>query len=415
MSVWLLRPLLPSRSARVCCALLTAATLTACSGGDGSTTGSGGDAAESSPGDVLTVGQLGSVLLDVSDLPSGYQIDASPDEDDDDQDFGTSECARKLEELAGTEDESPPTAEVSRTFDTGEDGLSGLEQSVESYEDEDALESSIEEFRRIVGDCGQLTFSANGVPATLTVEEAAVPEHGDDTLGFRMKGQISAFPFELVFGVNRLGHNVHTVMVGGLGEADMAALTQAMDTGFERLEKAHEVDPNAPLADPQPAEPEPTSTLRSGGPGAYRGTTESGLTVELDLPATEVTDSLAGRVRAYLDSVGGEFADTQLVQVRVNNTSSEEIFVGGVTVVTIDGQQQDLESMIIVLNETSDLNPDAYSETGVDLNDELSSGQLSSLKPGAKGSQLFGLTTPAEKIKDVYVNVDGEDVQLGLT
>lgn len=403
----------PGRGRRAGLALLCAVLLAGCGSSDSSDgTSGGGDS--SSPGDLLTAGQLYTVLLNVDELPAGYVIDPSPDEDDgEDQDFGTSDCARKLEELTGTEDETPAAAEVTRTFNTGEDGLAGLEQSVESYDDEDALNDSIDEFRDIVANCGQLTFSADGVPATLTVSEANVPEHGDDTLGFRMKGQISAFPFELVFGVNRLGHNIHMVMAGGLGEADMTALTQAMDTGFAKLEKAHETDPNAPAATPAPAEPDPTSTLRTGGPGTYTRQSESGVLIELDLPATD-TSPLNGQVLDYLNQVGGEYADVQLVDVRVDNGSTDSTFIGTVTVVTNDGEQIELDSLVMLLNETNDSDPDAYSATGSDLNTELSNQQIDDLKPGAKGTQTFALRVPADSIKDVYVNVDFDDIQLGL-
>jgi hypothetical protein len=401
------------RRGRGAAAVLLAVTLTAYGGSGGSSNGSGGGQ-ESSPGDVLTAGQLSTVLLSPADLPDGYVLDSSPDEDDDDTDFGTSECATELEDFAKTEDgDNNLAAEVERTFGTGKDSVSSLEQSVSSNKDEDALNDALDKLESIIDDCGQLTFSAEGQPATLKVSKLDVPEHGDDTLGISMKGQISAFPFELAFGINRLGHNVHTVFVGGLGAADLLALRAAMDVGFAKLEKAHTVAKDAPVTSAAPAAA-PSSTLRTGGPGAYSGTSEDGVAIELALPAP-TSAPLAGEVAAYLRSVGGAYADVTLVQVALTNNSSEEAYLGGVTVVGKDGTQIELVSLVEVLNETNDSSPDAYSATGGDLNSKVSDAQISNLKPRAKGSQLYALrgVKPADVV-DVYVDAGGADVQLGL-
>jgi hypothetical protein len=92
------------RRGRGVAAVLLAVALTACGGSGGSSNGSGGGGEESSPRDVLTAGQLSTVLLSPADLPAGYVLDSSPDEGDDDPDFGTSECATQLEKLATTDD-----------------------------------------------------------------------------------------------------------------------------------------------------------------------------------------------------------------------------------------------------------------------------------------------------------------------
>lgn len=362
---------------------------------------------------MLTAGQLSTVLLNPADLPDGYALDSSSEEDDSGADFGTSECANELESLTRTEDgESNLAAEVERSFNTGEDSLSGLQQSVSSSEDEDALDDGLDEFASIIDDCGQLTFSAGGQPATLEVSKLDVPEHGDDTLGISMKGQISAFPFELAFGINRLGHNVHTVFVGGLGEADLPALRAAMDVGFAKLEKAHTVAEDAPVTSAAAAAP--SSTLETGGPGAYSGTSEDGVAIELALPAP-TSAPLAGQVADYLSSVGGAYGDVTFVQVALTNNSSEDAYLGGVTVVGKDGSQVELESLVELLNETGDSNPDAYSATGAVLNAAAGDAQISDLKPRAKGSQLYALRgiEPVDVV-DVYVNVGYTDVQLGL-
>jgi hypothetical protein len=402
------------RRGRGAAAVLLALALTACGGSGGSSDGSGGGGQEPSPGEVLTAGQLSTALLSPADLPQGYLVDSSPDENNDDTDFGTSECATELEGIAKAGDgDNNVAAEVKRTFNTGKDSLTSLEQSVSSNEDEDALNDGLDKLESIIDDCGQLTFSAEGQPATLKVSKLDVPEHGDDTLGISMKGQISAFPVELAFGINRLGHNVQTVFVGGLGTADLPALRAAMDVGYAKLEKAHTVAKDAPVTSAAPAAA-PSSTLKTGGPGAYSGTSEAGLAIELTLPAP-TSVPLAGQVAAYLKSLGGAYADVTLVQVALTNNSSEEAYLGGVTVVGKDGTQTELKSLVEVLNETDDSNPDAYSATGSDLNSKASDAQISNLKPRAKGFQLYALrgVQPAD-VADVYVNASGTDVQLGL-
>lgn len=405
---------LPARPGTAAATALLIVSLAAC-GGSGSSGGSSGDKAaeKSSPGDVLTAGQLSTVLLNPAELPGGYVLDPSPDEDDDDADFGNGECATELEKISKEDDDSNLAAEVERTFNTGEDAVSSLEQTVSSSTDKDQLADDFDKLASVIDDCGQLTFSAEGQPATLTVSKIDVPKHGDDTLGFRMKGQISAFPFELVFGINRLGHNVHTVFAGGLGEADLPALRAAMNAGFAKLEKAHTVAKDAPVASAEPAAA-PSSSLKTGGPGAYSGTSDDGVAVELALPAPD-NAPLAAETAAYLKSVGGEFANITLVQVSLVNNSTEETSLSGVTVVTKDGTQVEMEDLVGVLNDTDTANPDAYSKTGGDLNSKLSDAAISSLKPRAEGSQLYALkgVAPADVV-DVYVNAGGSDVQLGL-
>ncbi|MBN1092312.1 hypothetical protein JKP75_06870 [Blastococcus sp. TML/M2B] len=392
-------------------------TLTACGGSSsdgGTTTESGAAGQESSPGDVLTAGQLSTVLLSPADLPEGYVLSSSTDdEEEDDTDFGTSECAAALEAGIGDDDDSDVVAEVERSFDAGEEAISSLSQSVSSNEDEDALADALDELKGIIDDCDELTFSADGVPVTLSISTLDVPEHGDDTLGIRMRGQVSAFPIEFALGFNRLGHNMHSVFVGGLGEADVPALRAAMDAGFEKLEKAHLVAKDAPVASETPAD-SPSSSLNTGGPGAYSGTTEDGVEIALALPAP-ATAPLASDVAAYLQAVGGPFADVTLVQVELTNNSTEETYLGGVTVVGKDGTQVELEDLVGLLNETDDVDPDAYSATGGDLNMQLSDAQLGDLKPRAKGSQLFALRSMApEDVVDVYVSASYTDVQLAL-
>lgn len=406
---------LADRRTRGTAAILMAVTLTACGGSDGSSdssTGAGAGGQESSSGDVLSAGQLSTALLEAADLPNGYVVDTSPDEEDDDTDFGTSECANELEGLGKSGDDGDVAASVERTFGAGEDSASSLEQALSSNEDENAVDDAMDKLESIIDDCGQLTFSTDGMPVTLEVSQLDVPEHGDDTLGIRMKGQISAFPFEIALGLNRLGHNVHMVSVAGLGEADLPALRAAMDAGFAKLEKAHTVPEDAPVASPAPSAP--GKTVNTGGPGAYSGTSEDGVAIELALPAP-TSDPLAGEVATYLNGLGGAYADVTIVQVALTNNGSEDAYLGGVTVVASDGTQIELESLVEVLNETNESNPDAYSATGGDLNSRASDAQISDLKPRAKGSQLYALrgVRPAD-VADVYVNAGYSDVQLSL-
>lgn len=392
-----------SRAAAVLAALTV---LTACGGSDDGGSGGSGGGEKSGPGDQLTAGQLSTVLLSAEDLPAGYRVDTSPDEEDEDQDFGDSECAKELEEL---DDEDDAAAKVERTFDKGKDGLVSLEQSVESYADEDALAADFSATRKAIGACKQITFTTEGMPVTLTVSDLDVPERGDDTIGFRMKGQVSGFPIELLFGIHRLGHNVVGVFSGGLGEASVETLEGALEKSFDRLTKAHTTDPSATPAAAAAASP----TIRTGGPGTYVGQSQSGVEVTLVLPATAKDDPLAGRVDAYLNSVKG-FEDTTLALLTLRNGSQESISAGDVTVVLASGDQLELGDLVGVLNDTDDADPDAYSRAGSDLNDEVSQRSLSDLKPGARGSRLIGVDKPLDGIQSVYVDVDGEELQLSL-
>ncbi|MBW3648756.1 MAG: hypothetical protein KY440_13475 [Actinobacteria bacterium] len=234
-------------------ALCLALPLAACGGGDerartveGAASPSSAASASAAPVEVegdgdktLTEAQLKMALLTVTDLPTGYRL-GTVEEDDDSKTTGTGasdECSDKFKRLSDAEGTEAAKAEAA--FEGGGFGTI-LEQSLESYEDEDVVQDRFDDVVEVLSECK--TFSdtdKKGVKTDFTVGPLSFPKLGDDTVALAITGKSPDFTISLNVVIVRLGRNVMIVGQGGFA-TDVPALEQAVNKGFEKLAAATE-------------------------------------------------------------------------------------------------------------------------------------------------------------------------------
>lgn len=221
--------------------------LTACGGDDSS--GGGDDdrartiaepssAAPAEPegdGDkTLTEAELSAALLTVADLPTGYTAVPPTEDDDSETTGGDDECSAKFKELSDAEGTEAASAEAS--FEGGGLGTI-LEESLESYEDEDQLKQRFDDVVSVLSECPTFSSTEDGETTDFTLGALSFPKLGDDTVALAITGKTPDFEVKLNIVVVRLGRNVMSVSQGGL-TADAAALEQAARAGLDKLAAA---------------------------------------------------------------------------------------------------------------------------------------------------------------------------------
>lgn len=181
---------------------------------------------------LLSESELQAALLTVQDLPTGYTVDTSLNEDDEDE--PGDECAARFEAL--DEGEVEPAAEA----DIGYEGGFGivLEQGLSNFEDEDDITAQFDSFSKLAADCPKFTSTdADGAETQFTVGALSFPKLGDDTLAFALTVETPDVRGRINIAIVQLGRNVMYVSQGGL-TADAAVLEQAARKGLERLAAA---------------------------------------------------------------------------------------------------------------------------------------------------------------------------------
>lgn len=188
---------------------------------------------------TLTEAELQAALLTVQDLPTGYTVGASDEEEEDRSTAGGSdECSAKFEAL-GEADEQDVSAEAEASFEGPSLGTI-LEQGLESYEDEDVPQQRFDDVLAVLSECP--TFSDTddaGSKTDYTVSSLSFPKMGDDTIALNIKVATSEFDGTVNFVVVRLGRNVMSVAQGGL-TADVPTLELAVTKGLAKLAAATE-------------------------------------------------------------------------------------------------------------------------------------------------------------------------------
>lgn len=186
---------------------------------------------------TLSEAELNAALLTVSDLPTGYKQGETSEDDEDNTDSGSEECDAKFERLGEAEDEEAASAEAS--FEGPALG-SILEQSLESYADEDLVKERFDDVVEVLSECKTFTSTDEaGTKTDLTVGALSFPKLGDDTVALAITGKTPDFEIALNVVIVRLGRNVMSVSQGGLS-ADVVALEQATRAGFAKLSAATE-------------------------------------------------------------------------------------------------------------------------------------------------------------------------------
>jgi hypothetical protein len=188
--------------------------------------------------ETLTEAQLQAALLTVTDLPTGYTAaadDGVDDDADDGEPVGTdADCSARFEALG--ESEGTETASADVDFEGGFGVV--LEQSLESYEDEDVLTKRFDDVVDVLSECPSFTTTDDaGATIELTISSLSFPKLGDDTVALAVAGTSGDFDIRLNIALVRLGRNVMNVAQGGL-TADAAVLEEVARTGLSKLAAA---------------------------------------------------------------------------------------------------------------------------------------------------------------------------------
>lgn len=189
--------------------------------------------------ETLNEAQLQASLLTVADLPTGYTAaPESGDEEAESDDSGTTgatnECSDKFDDLGAAEGSEAASVEASFTSGLGVI----LEQTLESYEDEDQLQERFDNVVEILSECPSFSSTdPDGVTTDYSVAPLSFPKLGDDTVALAITGATPDFNVGVNIVVVRLGRNVMSVAQGGL-TTDAAALEQAARAGLDKLAAA---------------------------------------------------------------------------------------------------------------------------------------------------------------------------------
>lgn len=230
-------------------AMVLSLALAGC-GGDGAddrattitpkTDGAASSAAAAPEGDgdkTLTAAQVKSALLTVQDLPTGYSVDTSPEEESEDDitNSDDADCVAKFKGLndADNEDQS----EQAKASFTGPGLGTVLEQGIESFDDEEVPEKRLKDVVEVLSDCPTFSSTEDGVKSDFSVSSLSFPKLGDDTVSLALTVKTPEVSVGLNIVLVRLGRNVMSVTQGGLA-TDVVALEQASRKGLDRLAAA---------------------------------------------------------------------------------------------------------------------------------------------------------------------------------
>jgi hypothetical protein len=219
---------------------VAAAMLLAGCGSSGDNGNNAGTKATASPTPAaLTEAQLKAALVTKADLPAGYEVDASAEEDDSDikTKAATPECQAKYDVLDQLEDdESAVSAEADFAKDEGETTLS---QSWEVVDDPIAdISKDLATIKSAVTECPQvqLTEADGSDPLALTFSAFSLDGIGDESFG--MLATNTEQGFAIAFGFVRVGTNMQFIEQGGAGDPDLTLVRKVAQLGVDRLPKA---------------------------------------------------------------------------------------------------------------------------------------------------------------------------------
>jgi hypothetical protein len=203
------------RLTAIALALLLCSATVACGGGDDDSsstkdrtrssedtrgaTGAGDPLDEGGP---LDDDALEARLLTARDAGAGWTVDRSDDDEDDEDDDASDDddtpaCIRELDEL----EETDSFGEADVTL-TAPDDVTELEQSLESYEQEDLddLEAELDRGFAALDGCGEFEMDIEGSPATGSIERVeGAPSYGDRSGVWVMRIQVADLDFTSAF------------------------------------------------------------------------------------------------------------------------------------------------------------------------------------------------------------------------
>jgi hypothetical protein len=176
-----------------------------------------------SPAGASNSDELDDLLLTLDDLPGGFDVDESSDDESDPGEIvdASSEACEVLWE--GTEnpfdEEKVPETEIA--FTGGDAGPYVMQFLTTS--DASELSEELDDFRGAVEECTSFTVAADGFTSTFDIATADAPDVGDESFAFTMDMTMGDDDFEL--------DGLATVAMISVGEYAMVLMGMEFDLG----------------------------------------------------------------------------------------------------------------------------------------------------------------------------------------
>lgn len=235
------------RSALVVLAVLMFATTVGCGARDdraetidGSTVDSKSKPKAKAPDDAagvkLTQAQVDAALPTVADLPSGWTLGESSDEDSDDDKIEPAKCSELMDSMDADEKDAAAVGE--RDFTKGGPFGTLMGVSVSSYKD-NVDGDELKKVANAFGACSSFEGTdKDGVVSKYKVAPLSLANIGDHSLAMAMTVESQGFTMAINMYLVVVGHNTLTLYNGGIAGADGADLETIGKLAIKRLEEA---------------------------------------------------------------------------------------------------------------------------------------------------------------------------------
>lgn len=188
-------------------------------------------AEEPADGDFLTEDELSPALLTTADLPGGFVEE--PEEDEEESETFVGSCLEEVGTLTDQpEFDADGKAEANFVLD-GDAGQSAVQSQVQSYADQDQVETAIEMFSDVVGACSEASGTdPDGTSYDLEVlSDRTVSLSGvDEQARVAINGTITSgeleLPVNLGYNVARIANNIVIIATLDIGEAGEGIVPQ---------------------------------------------------------------------------------------------------------------------------------------------------------------------------------------------
>jgi hypothetical protein len=185
----------------------------------------------STGGTPTTVPNVKAQLLSLSDLPSGWSVDNSPDTNS----GATPDCFKKAKSTTNL-----TKAKAVAKFQNGSNGIPSLEEDI-AYQPGHA-QATMAQFAQVMAGCGQITFSAEGHTFKGTVGQMSFPTLGQQTEPYQVNLSTSANGLDVTIGLDlvaiRQGDEIAVLFYIDLGTPDINEVQQFAQKAASKLANA---------------------------------------------------------------------------------------------------------------------------------------------------------------------------------
>jgi hypothetical protein len=244
----------PRRSASAALAVSALLLVTACSGSDSGSDDTSGEKQDkaksevsSSPAPqkstVLTEEQVKASLLEVSDLPEGWEVDREVDGSEAaNAEFQMAKadkaaCQPLLDAVVGSDSAPLPQHAAIAAFAKGADGPM-LVSGVTAYKEDEAV--GMTEQKPLAKTCQRFTADFDGDQVTFVQSQVSVPDVGEQSGGVRLRtaetDELASMQFDI--GWARVGGTIVNVTLISYEKSESASFDQALTKAAEKVEKA---------------------------------------------------------------------------------------------------------------------------------------------------------------------------------